>query len=214
MAKKKGKNIFLISLVVFIIACLIALYLILNKGHIGNIALVSTKPSEDEEKLTQTIEVSVEKDYLSSKSKEETNIVVKIDGEIVTEGVEYASSDENILEVDESGKAIAKKDGKVTVTAKVGDIADSVDIHVLTPIKTLKFTSTSKSIKVGKELQMKLQVTPSDASIETLTYESSDEEVATVNSNGIVTGVSKGSVTITVKDSYTGEEKSVDLTIK
>lgn len=213
MAKKKEKNIFLISLIVFIIACLIALYLILNKGHIGNISLVSTEPSENEEKLTQTIEVSVEKDYLSSKSKEETDIIVKVDGEAVTEGVEYASSDEEILEI-KDGKAIAKKDGKATVTARVGDIADSADIHVITPIKTLKFTSTSKSIKVGKELQMKLQVTPSDASIETLTYESSDEEIATVNSNGIVTGVSKGSVTITVKDSYTGEEKSVNLTIK
>ena len=70
MAKKKQKNIFVISLVTFIITGLIALYLILNKGHIGNIALVNTKTSE-EEKLTQTIEVSVEKDYLSAKSKEE-----------------------------------------------------------------------------------------------------------------------------------------------
>ncbi len=212
MAKNKKNNMFLKSLIVFIITALIALYLVLNKGHIGKIALVNTESSK-EEKLTQTIEVSVEKDYLSSKSKEETDIIVKIDGEEVTEGVEYASSDEDIIKI-ENGKAIAKKDGKATITAKVGDIADSVNMHVITPIKTLKFTSTSKLIKVGKELQMKLQVTPSDASIETLTYESSDEEIATVNNNGIVTGVSKGKVTITVKDSYTGEEKNVDLTIK
>lgn len=213
MAKNKKNNMLLKSLIVFIITALIALYLVLNKGHIGKIALVNTEASKEEEKLTQTIEVSVEKDYLSSKSKEETDIIVKIDGEEVTEGVEYASSDEDIIKI-ENGKAIAKKDGKATITAKVGDIADSVNMHVITPIKTLKFTSTSKSIKVGKELQMKLQVTPSDASIETLTYESSNEEIATVNNNGIVTGISKGKVTITVKDSYTGEEKSVDLTIK
>ena len=212
MAKKRQKNIFVISLVTFIITGLIALYLILNKGHIGNIALVNTKTSE-EEKLTQTIEVSVEKDYLSAKSKEEANIIVKVDGQVVTEGVEYASSNDEILEIVD-GKAIAKGTGKATITARVGEIADTADIHVIIPIKTLKFTSTSKAIRVGKELQMKLQTTPSDASIETLTYESSDEEIATVNNNGIVTGVSKGKVTITVKDAYTGEEKSVDLTIK
>ena len=61
---------------------------------------------------------------------------------------------------------------------------------------------------------MKLQVTPSDAYIGTLKYISSDENIATVNANGIVTGVSKGKVTITVKDKYTGIEKSVNLTIK
>ena len=60
---------------------------------------------------------------------------------------------------------------------------------------------------------MKLQVTPSGASTDTLTYESSDEEIATVNGNGIVTGVSKGKVTITVRDTYTGAEKHVTLTI-
>ena len=61
---------------------------------------------------------------------------------------------------------------------------------------------------------MKLIASPSDASIESLKYESSDEEIATVNSNGIVTGVATGNVTITVKDSYSGLEKSVKLTIK
>ena len=61
---------------------------------------------------------------------------------------------------------------------------------------------------------MKLQVTPSDASIDTLEYSSSDEKIATVNHNGIVTGVSAGKVTITVTDVYTGNEKSVNLTIK
>ena len=42
----------------------------------------------------------------------------------------------------------------------------------------------------------------------------SDEEIATVNSNGIVTGVAPGKVTITIYDSYTDTEKSVNLTIR
>lgn len=69
-------------------------------------------------------------------------------------------------------------------------------------------------MKVGKSLQMKLVATPSDANIESLKYTSSDEEIATVNSNGIVTGVAPGNVTITVKDTYSEIEKSVKLTIK
>ena len=61
---------------------------------------------------------------------------------------------------------------------------------------------------------MKLVAKPSDASIDTLKYESSDESIATVNSNGIVTGVAPGTVTITVMDKYSELEKSLKLTIK
>ena len=74
--------------------------------------------------------------------------------------------------------------------------------------------SIQKTKKPKIDLQMKLKVTPNDASMDTLTYTSSDEEIATVNANGIVTGISAGKVTITVHDSYTDAEKSVNLTIR
>ena len=90
----------------------------------------------------------------------------------------------------------------------------TADIRVITPIKSMTFTSTNSTIRVGKDLQMKLKVSPSDAYIDTLTYTSSDEEIATVDASGIVTGVAPGKVTITVYDSYTDTEKSVKLTIK
>ena len=50
--------------------------------------------------------------------------------------------------------------------------------------------------------------------MDTLTYVSSDESVATVTSDGIVTGVAPGKVTITLTDSYSGIEKKVNLTIR
>ena len=88
------------------------------------------------------------------------------------------------------------------------------DIIVITPIKSMTFTTTNSTVTVGKDLQMKLKVTPNDASMDTLTYTSSDEEIATVNANGIVTGVSAGKVTIIVHDTYTDLEKKVNLTIR
>lgn len=213
MAKNKQKDFLFISFIIFVVVAISALLIVLNKGHIGKVSLVNINEEKSEEKLTQTIEVSTEKKYLSLKDKEEENIIVKVDGEVVTEGVEYASSNEDVIKI-KDGKAVAVGNGKATITVMVGEIADSTDIRVITPIKTMKFTAPSSSIKVGNDSQMKLQVTPSNASIETLKYTSSDEEIATVNNNGIVTGKSKGKVTITVTDSYTGEEKSVNITIK
>ena len=209
MAEKKA---LIISICIFIIVGTLALLLVLNKGHIGSINLVSTEPV-NEEIIKDKLEISVESKYLSSTKKEEATLSAVIDGEIVTQGIEYTSSDEDVAKI-KNGKVIAVKDGKATITGIYEGTQATIEVYVITPIKRMTFTSTSKSINVGKDLQMKLQVTPSDASISTLKYSSSDEDIATVNSNGIVTGVSKGKVTITITDEYTGTEKSVDLTIK
>ena len=207
-----SKKALIVSICIFIIVGMIALLLILNKGYIGSISLVKLEDTE-EETIIPKLEISIENDYLSSKSKQSVALTATIDGEVITEGIKYTSSDETIAKI-KDGKVVAVKDGKAVIKGTyVGQEAEK-EIHVITPIKSITFTSTSKSIRVGKELQMKLKATPSDANISTLKYTSSDEEIATVNANGIVTGVSAGKVTITVTDKYTGIEKSVDLTIR
>lgn len=209
-----SKKALIISICIFIIVGMVSLLIILNKGHIGSVGLVSMKEtSNEEEVIMPKLEIFAENKYLSAKNKEKTKLSATIDGEEITEGIEYETSDEKIAKI-KDGEVIAVKNGKVTITGTYDGKQASTDIYVITPIKTMTFTTTNKTITVGKDLQMKLQVKPSDADITTLKYSSSDEEIATVNANGIVTGVSAGKVTITVTDEYTGTEKSVDLTIK
>lgn len=212
-----NKNALVISICIFIIVAVAALLIVFNKGHIGSVSLVKTQEVEAEEKNEEVImpklEIAVENEYLSSTKKEKAKLSAVIDGEEVLEGIEYKSSDESVAKI-KDGQVIAVKDGRATITGIYEGVEDSVDIHVITPVTSMTFTSTNSTIKVGKDLQMKLQLKPSDASISTLKYTSSDEEIATVNANGIVTGIAPGKVTITVTDSYTGMEKSVKLTIK
>lgn len=227
MARKRTQKsnvvrILPISMIVFLILSMIALFIILNKGKIAGYSLVkietlsgsggdTTGPDEEPK---DKMEISVKKKYLSSKIDEETAISVFINGEKMDiNEVELVSSDEDVVEI-EDGIATAVSDGKATITAKKDDLEATIDLHVITPIKSIQFTTTNSIVKVGKSLQMKLVAKPSDASIETLKYKSSDEEVATVNSNGIVTGVSPGKVTITVTDTYSKIEKKVNLTIR
>lgn len=210
MASKKA---LIISICIFIIVGMSALLLILNKGHIGSIGLVSLEDSASEEVIMPKLEITAESKYISSKDEETVELSATIDGEIITEGIEYKSSDEEIAKIEE-GKVVAVSDGKVVITGTYEGQTATTEINVITPIKNMSFTSTSRSIRVGKDLQMKLKITPSGASVDTLKYSSSDEEIATVNANGIVTGVSAGKVTITVTDEYTGKEESVNLTIR
>lgn len=220
MARKENnqtdsKNkLLIISIVIFVILSIVALFIILNKGKIGGYSLVKIETEEVSAEEEGTIEISVEKKYLSSKDNEEAEITVLINGEKADiNEIELISSDEDVVEV-ESGMSKAVSNGKATITAKKDNLEASADLHVITPIKSISFTATNSTIRVGKSLQMKLIAKPSDANIETLKYKSSDEGIAKVNANGIVTGVAPGKVTITVTDTYSGIEKSVNLTIR
>ena len=57
--------------------------------------------------------------------------------------------------------------------------------------QTVTFSSTPESVEVGKT------VTVSATAINTITYSSSNTSIATVDANGVVTGVAEGTVTIT-----------------
>jgi len=208
---KSENKALIISIVVFVIFAIIALCLILNKGKVFGKSLVSTIDNAVEE--VNDIELALDKEYISYKDKEEATLSVTVNGNEVSEGVEYTSSDESVATV-KDGVITAVGSGKAKITAKYKEAEKSVDIESIVPISSMKFTATSSSIKVGNQLQLKLQVSPTDASIDTLIYSSSNDEIATVNKNGIVTGVQKGKVTITLLDTYSGEEKSVNLTIR
>lgn len=215
---RKGSSLLSVSIIIFTILCILAIVIILNKGKIAGYSLVKieSEPVDSiiDSSSEDTMEISVDKKYLSCKDEEEAEIFVTINGEEVDiDEVELTSSNEDAIEI-EDGTAIAVSDGKSTITAKKGDLEASIDLHAIVPIKSISFTTTNSTIRVGKSLQMKLIAKPSDANISTLKYESSDEEIATVNGNGIVTGVAPGKVTITVRDEYSEIEKSVNLTIR
>lgn len=67
----------------------------------------------------------------------------------------------------------------------------SVDVTGIT------LNKSSATIERGATLQLSAVITPSDATVQTVTWSSSDTSTATVNSSGLVTGVGSGTCTIT-----------------
>ena len=209
----KSKKALMISIIVFVIVALFALYLVLNKGHIGNKNLVSLE--DGGEQVLPKLVISLDKQFISSKDSEDVaKIIATIDGEDATGNVKYEVSDSKVVAINENNEIVPLKDGKAIIKGIYDGIEAEAKIEVITPIKTMTFTSTNSTIRVGKDLQLKLKTTPSDASVSTLKYTSSDDSIATVSPNGIVTGIAPGKVTITLLDTYTGVEKKVNLTIK
>lgn len=74
--------------------------------------------------------------------------------------------------------------------------------------ETLTIAKKELTVKVGKKVTIKAKATPSSK----ITYKSSNEKVATVNSKGVVTGKKAGKATITVKAN--GMTAKVTVTVK
>ena len=207
------KKLLIFSIVLFAVVSIIAFAIVLSKGTIFGMRLVSLETSaEGTETLNVDVKLNIGKEFISAKGEEITPELTA-DGLIVSSGYELISDNEDVAKIVDN-KIVGISEGKANITAKYNGQEVTEKVKVIVPMTKMTFTTTSSSIRVGKDLQVKLQMQPSNASIDTITYTSSDESIATVNQNGIVTGVSKGTVTITVNDAYTGTTKTVKLTVK
>ena len=93
------------------------------------------------------------------------------------------------------------KDAIANVTTVAGVLSaynTALEAQVeVTPVTGVSVTPAQATIRVGNTTTIKAIVTPDDATEKAVTWTSSDDTVATVDSNGVVTGVKVGTATIT-----------------
>lgn len=126
--------------------------------------------------------------------------------------VTWTSSNENIVTV-ENGVLTAKTYGNATVTATIpnGQKAE-IAVTVAPPITDIAMEKDLYKVKPGNSRDLTLLLTPSDSG-EEIQWSSSNTNVATVNENGTVTGVTYGTVTITATGKYSGLSASCKVKV-
>ena len=60
----------------------------------------------------------------------------------------------------------------------------------------MKMLDKDVTLAVGETATLETKVSPSDATVQTVTWYTQDESIATVDENGVVTAVAKGSVVV------------------
>ncbi len=115
-------------------------------------------------------------------------------------GVTWKSSNNSIASVDSKGKVTAVGVGTTTITAttKDGGKIATVTINVSKPIEASSVSvSGPTSVVEGKTITLSALVKPNNTVNKAIKWSSSDTSIATVNSNGVVSGIKSGEVTIT-----------------
>ncbi len=115
----------------------------------------------------------------------------------------WSSSDENVATVDNSGKVTAISEGKVTITVKTSNPAQSASCDITVkaasiPVTGVNIDSWIINIGVNETAAIAYTIQPEDATNKDVTFSSDNTDVVAVDSEGTLVGVSSGSAKVTV----------------
>lgn len=131
----------------------------------------------------------------------------------------WSSSDTSIVTVDANGNirsGDARGSATITVTTNDGNFSASCTVYVVRyKVTGVSMNKDTLTLGIGdSDTTLTATVSPSDATVKTVTWASSDSGIATVNSSGIVTGVGVGTTTITVRTDDGGYTDTCSVTVR
>jgi len=120
--------------------------------------------------------------------------------------VTWSSNNTDVATVDNTGLVTGISAGSVIVTATTADgnhtVACTITVQTQAiSVSGINLSKTAVSIILNDTEELSATISPSNATNKTVTWSSSNPAVATVNSSGLVKGVSVGSATITATTS-------------
>lgn len=117
--------------------------------------------------------------------------------------VSLSSSNEGVATVNSFGKITGIAPGTATITATSGSVSASATIKVVASgsavTQSISLNTNYVVLKPGSSKTITGKVAPSSAS-QSLTFQSNDTKIATVNGSGVITGVSTGATSVVVSN--------------
>ena len=155
-------------------------------------------------KESQTIPVtsiSVNPTSLTLEEGETANISATVSPSNATDKTVAWSSSSTAVATVKEGVVTAVKEGSATITAKAGGKTATCAVKVqakFVAVTSVSLDKTSLEMTEGEEITLAATVKPDNATDKTVTWTSSNDDIATVK-DGKVKGIKTGTATITAK---------------
>ena len=114
-----------------------------------------------------------------------------------TDEVAWKSSNTSVATVNDSGVVTAAGLGTAIIKITVGNVSASCKVTVVQPVTSISLNQTSLTMDALDTFQLTANANPSDAYNREIVWSSSDETVAVVTEDGLVTAIGKGTATVT-----------------
>ena len=127
--------------------------------------------------------------------------------------VKWISTNTSVATVDSTGlvTAIAKGNATIIVETEDGKRTDKCEVTVSVPVESVSVNPATAKLIVGRTLTLEAKVLPKEAN-QGVVWSSTDDKVATVDGNGIVTARAKGTAIITATADG-GKKASCNITV-
>lgn len=176
----------------------------------GDYLLKITAPGESP---AQSIQLDV--DALTLVDGETAQLTYSLTPADAQADVSFISTDAQVARVSSDGRVTAKNSGTAQIIALIAPGVTSEISVTVEPVAVtgIAFTDQASSLGEGETLFIGYDILPENASNTAVTFESSDPDVASIDSRGEVTAHAQGMAEITARTQDGGFSASITITV-
>ena len=148
----------------------------------------------------QISQINLSLDKTTINKNETANLKIEIlPEEAKDQKITFSSSNPNIISVDQSGNIFGVSSGEATITATAENgVKGSITLNVYSKVEEIKLDVENLTLQEGESYNLKATIYPEDATNKNITFDSENNDIATVNQSGKITAIKEGTTKITV----------------
>lgn len=169
----------------------------------------ATKPIEKIEFTKSSIELKAKDTY------DLNDIITKTPNE-TDDSITFSSDNETVATVDNSGRITAVRPGTAVITAAAyagtAKAEITVNVTLSVPAESIQLSQETLKLAKGEEQKLEASILPENTDDYVKAWASSDVTVASVDTEGVVTGIASGSAIVTA-ETVSGKKASCQVTV-
>lgn len=168
---------------------------------------------EVKEVQVQEIKLTLDKETINKNESIKLNVEI-LPKDASNQKITFYSENPNIASVDENGNIIALSSGETKIFAKASNnVSSSIKIKVYSKVEDLEVNASNLKLMEKETFNLIVTVYPNDASNKNLIYESSNNNIVTVDNQGKIAAIKQGNAVVTVKSQDSNIKKEIEVEV-
>ncbi len=158
--------------------------------------------------------VSIDKTNVTLLKEEKTKLTATVSPDTAkNKKVKWTSNNTNVATVSDNGEVTAKGVGTAVITATTEDRKKTATATINVKDITITLDRNETNLVIGNKAKIEYTITPENIANKEVSWKSSNTAIATVDANGIITGIKEGTATITATTKQRNKTASVKVNI-
>ncbi len=166
------------------------------------------------DKKIEQIKLSIDNPIINKGETKKLDVEI-LPKEVQNHEIEFISSNNDIATVDRYGNVLGINSGEVKIRAKAkeNNVFSEIKLQVYAPMSDIILNKESLTLEINDKYELKSIILPADASNKNIIYKSENDNIATIDEQGIITAINKGNTKIIIQSEDGNITKEVEVTV-